>query len=71
MSCDFQLTSPEIPERKRDYRAETMHGQTELVHKMVTLREARLAPSHKGTNHSEVSASRQRGNNRRDVPRCR
>jgi hypothetical protein len=42
---DFQLTSPENPERKRDWRVETQHGRTELVSKMVTLREARLAPS--------------------------
>jgi hypothetical protein len=45
MSESFVLTSPELPEVQRDYRAEIQNSRMELVTKMVALREARLAPS--------------------------
>jgi hypothetical protein len=45
MSDAFALTSPEVPEARRDWRAEEQNSRMELVSKMVMLREARLAPS--------------------------
>src|ERR1039458_2645807 len=45
MSEPFELTSPDLPELRRDYRAEIRNSRTELATKMVMLREARLGPS--------------------------
>jgi hypothetical protein len=45
MSEPFALTSPEVSEVRRDYRAETKNSRTELATKMILLREARLEPS--------------------------
>ncbi len=45
MNEPFALTSPDEPEVRRDYRAETRNSRTELASKMVMLREARLEPS--------------------------
>ena len=45
MSEPFELTSPDLPELRRDYRAEIRNSRTELATKMVMLREARLEPS--------------------------
>jgi hypothetical protein len=41
----FALTSPEVPEARRNYRTEIRNSRTELASKMVMLREARLGPS--------------------------
>jgi hypothetical protein len=45
MSEPFALTSPEVPELRRDYRIEIRNSKSELSSTMVMLREARLEPS--------------------------